>query len=108
LNAWREIPASLDRYRPEMKQAAEEYDFSTHLSLHASHAATISNDFAKALAVAGTVDECRQRVAELAATGVDRITFALLSGGRESRLASLVQVADAVRETNPAGKAVNA
>ena len=108
LNAWREVPASLDRFRPEMEQAAAEYDFATHLSLHASHAATISDDFAKALAVAGTVDECRQRVAELAATGVDRITFALLSGGRESRLASLVQVAAPVQNIDSAGKAVNA
>jgi hypothetical protein len=52
----------------------------------------VSDEFAKVLAVAGTTEECRQRLAELATTGVDRLTVTLLSGGRERRLEQIAEV----------------
>jgi 5,10-methylenetetrahydromethanopterin reductase len=75
-----------------MDRAAREYDFSTHLSLRAEHADTVSDEFAQVLAVAGTTEECRERLASLASTGVDRITVTLLSGGRERRLEEIAEV----------------
>jgi 5,10-methylenetetrahydromethanopterin reductase len=99
LNSWRELPETLEPFRAEMRKAADEYDFSTHLSLSAAHAATISNEFAKVLAIAGPVDECQRRLSELAATGVDRITLTLLSGGRERRLDSIAEVWSGIRSS---------
>ncbi|MCW3040977.1 MAG: class flavin-dependent oxidoreductase [Solirubrobacterales bacterium] len=92
MTTWRDMPSSLEPYRSEMDRAAKEYDFSTHLSLSAGHADTVSDEFAKVLAVAGTTQECQSRLAALAATGVDRITVSLLSGGRERRLEEIAEV----------------
>lgn len=92
MTTWRDMPSTLEPFRSEMDRAAREYDFSTHLSLSAEHADTVSDDFAKVLAVAGTTEECRQRLSSLAATGVDRLTVTLLSGGRERRLEQIAEV----------------
>jgi 5,10-methylenetetrahydromethanopterin reductase len=97
MTTWREMPSSLEAYRPEMDRAAKEYDFSTHLSLSAEHADTVSDEFAKVLAVAGTTAECQQRLSAIAATGVDRITVTLLSGGRERRLEQIAEVWEPLR-----------
>ena len=92
LTTWKQVPPSLERFRAEMDQAAATYDFSQHLSLRAGHAGTVSDDFAKVLAVAGDAAEVAERLAGLVATGVDRVTLTLLSGGRERRLAELAEV----------------
>jgi 5,10-methylenetetrahydromethanopterin reductase len=92
MTTWRSMPSSMEPYRAEMDRAAREYDFSTHLSLRAEHADTVSDEFAQVLAVAGTTEECRERLASLASTGVDRITVTLLSGGRERRLEEIAEV----------------
>jgi 5,10-methylenetetrahydromethanopterin reductase len=92
LNTWKELPQSLERFRPECEHAAATYDFGEHLSLHADHAGTVSDEFAKVLAVAGDARECEERLAGLIATGVDRLTLTLLSGGRERRLADIAAV----------------
>jgi hypothetical protein len=42
--------------------------------------------------VAGDARECEERLAGLIATGVDRLTLTLLSGGRERRLADIAAV----------------
>lgn len=109
LTTWKAMPASLERFRAEMEQAATSYDFSKHLSLRAEHAHTVSDEFAKVLAVAGDHEECVSRLAELVDTGVDRVTLTLLSGGRERRLADMTDVWGSVMErtvqrTGGAGK----
>ncbi|MQA74469.1 MAG: LLM class flavin-dependent oxidoreductase [Solirubrobacterales bacterium] len=97
LTKWKQVPASLERFRDEMERSAATYDFGDHLSLRAGHAEAISDDFARSLAVAGDREECRRRLISLAGVGVDRITLTLLSGGRESRLEELAEIWDAVR-----------
>lgn len=92
LTRWRSLPASLERFRDEMDEAAASYDFSSHLSVSADHADSVSDDFVSALAVAGDVETCRTRIDELVAVGADRITVSLMSGGRERRLADLLEV----------------
>jgi 5,10-methylenetetrahydromethanopterin reductase len=89
---WKTIPASLERFRPEMARSAEEYDFGQHLSLSAHHPETVSDGLAAALAVVGSPAECAVRLSALAKLKPDRITFALLSGGRERRLADTLEV----------------
>jgi 5,10-methylenetetrahydromethanopterin reductase len=92
LTTWKSVPASLERFRQEMEEAAATYDFAQHLSLRAKHAGIMSDEFARVLAVAGDHDHCRERLRSLAATGVDRMTITLLSGGRERRLADITDV----------------
>jgi 5,10-methylenetetrahydromethanopterin reductase len=81
-----EFPSGLERFRPEIEQAKAGYDYTQHLSTHAGHQDTVSDELTAALAVAGTTDECGARVAELLATGIDGCIFPLLGGGRLDRL----------------------
>jgi 5,10-methylenetetrahydromethanopterin reductase len=93
----KELPDSLERFREEMNRAVETYQFSSHLSLSAPHAEAVSDEFAKVLAIAGTFDECANRLRGLADLGPDRITVTLLTGGREDRLDTLVRLWDECR-----------
>jgi 5,10-methylenetetrahydromethanopterin reductase len=103
LTKWKRVPPSLERFRPEMERAAASYDFGEHLSLRAGHATTISDDFARALAVAGDRTECRERLLSLAGAAVDRITLTLLSGGRQRRLEELAELWRGIRSQVGAG-----
>jgi 5,10-methylenetetrahydromethanopterin reductase len=95
-NAWKEMPPGFERFRDEFARAAAEYELVEHLSLRAGHKTVVSDEFVRAVAVAGDRDACVGRVAELGALGIDRITFALLSGGRERRLEQLTDVKEAI------------
>jgi 5,10-methylenetetrahydromethanopterin reductase len=80
------FPAGLRPYEAEIRRAKETYDYSQHLSTHAEHRSSVSDDLTAALAVAGTPDECGRRLAGLMAAGVDGCIFPLLGGGRIERL----------------------
>jgi 5,10-methylenetetrahydromethanopterin reductase len=81
-----ELPAGLEPYAEEIRRAKEEYDFSQHLSVHASHQGAVSDGLARALAVSGNAQECTSRLRELRACGADGFIFPLLGGGRLERL----------------------
>jgi len=51
----------------------------------------VSDEFTRTVAIAGDEDDCLERLHNLAGLDVDRITFALLSGGRERRLEQIAQ-----------------
>lgn len=89
LAVFKELPAALSRFRPEIEAAARSYDFGQHLSRNPTGPSPISDEFARSVAVAGDHDYCKARLRELAALGVDRITVSLLPGGREKRLSDL-------------------
>jgi 5,10-methylenetetrahydromethanopterin reductase len=93
LATWKEVPPSLRPFSSEMEAARDRYQFASHLARGAAHSAEISDEFARALAVAGPPDECQRRLAGLAQLGAGRITATLLSGGRERRLEQLVELA---------------
>ncbi len=78
--------------KSEFARAADAYHLVDHLSLQAGHKELISDEFVRSVALVGDVDTCVSRLRELWALDIDRITFALLSGGREQRLAHLVDV----------------
>ena len=86
---WKRMPPAWERFRPEFARAAGEYGLVDHLSLQAQHKHTVSDEFVKSVALAGDLDTCVERLRELWRLDIDRITFALLSGGREERLAQL-------------------
>ncbi len=88
---WKQLPAGFDRFHEDFGRAAQRYELIDHLSLHAAHNVAVSDEFARTVAIAGDEDHCVERLRELAALDVDRITFALLSGGRLRRLEQLAE-----------------
>jgi 5,10-methylenetetrahydromethanopterin reductase len=88
---WKQVPPSYERFRPEFEKAARSYHLVDHLSLHAEHKESVTDEFTRMVAVAGDEAHCVDRLRELAGLDVDRITFALLSGGRERRLAQMAE-----------------
>jgi 5,10-methylenetetrahydromethanopterin reductase len=73
-------------HREELDRASQAYDFRHHLSRGAPHGGTVSDELARDVAIAGTVEECVQRLSGLVALAPDRITMTLLPGGRDARL----------------------
>ena len=81
-----EMPAGLEAFEDEIRSARDQYDYSSHLSTRAGHRHAVSDELAAALAVAGTPEECAQRIAGLLAAGIDGCIFPLPGGGRRERL----------------------
>lgn len=88
-DVWKHMPPAWERFRPEFAAANSGYHLVEHLSLHAGHKQVVSDDFVRSVALAGTAKQCVARLKDLAALDIDRITFALLSGGRKRRLEQL-------------------
>ncbi len=86
---WKRMPEAWERYRDEFARAADAYHLVEHLSLQAGHKEIVSDDFVRSVALVGDVDTCVERLQALWELDIDRITFALLSGGREARLEQL-------------------
>jgi len=85
-DVWKQMPPAWERFRPEFAAANSGYHLVEHLSLHADHKQVVSDDFVRSVALAGTAEHCIAQLRELAALDIDRITFALLSGGRLRRM----------------------
>ena len=85
-DVWKQMPPAWERYRPQFKQAAEQYHYKEHLSLHAGHKQIVSDEFVQSVAVAGNLKSSIERLKSVAALDIDRFSFALLSGGRLRRL----------------------
>lgn len=88
-DVWKTMPPAWERFRPEFAAANSGYHLVEHLSLHAGHKEVVSDEFVRSVALAGTVEQCLERVRELQKLDIDRITFALLSGGRMRRMEQL-------------------
>ena len=82
LGQYRAFPASLLPFRDEIIASAESYDYTEHLSTHATHSDTVSDELVRALAIVGTSDECAARLRELKATGIDSLIVPLAGRGR--------------------------
>jgi alkanesulfonate monooxygenase SsuD/methylene tetrahydromethanopterin reductase-like flavin-dependent oxidoreductase (luciferase family) len=81
-----ELPPALESFRGEIERARDEYDYSQHLSTHAGHRGTVSDELTRTLAVAGTAEECGRRIGGLLGAGIDGCIFPLMGGGRLERL----------------------
>lgn len=88
-DVWKTMPSAWEKYRPQFKRAAEEYHYKDHLSLHAGHKEIVTDEFVQSVAVAGNLKTCIEKLKEVATLDIDRISFALLSGGRRRRLQQL-------------------
>jgi 5,10-methylenetetrahydromethanopterin reductase len=88
-SVWKHMPETFERFRPEFTRAKEAYHYEEHLSLRAEHKQVVSDEFVQRVAVAGNLAACVARLREIVALDIDRVTFALLSGGRRRRLDQL-------------------
>ncbi len=86
---WKQRPPLLERFSADFARAAAAYEFLDHLSRHARHRGTVSDELTDFVALAGSADRCSERIRRLLERKVDRISFALLSGGRMERIAEL-------------------
>jgi 5,10-methylenetetrahydromethanopterin reductase len=94
----RELPASLAPFTEEIARAKADYDYAEHLSTRARHQDTIGDELVRTLAIAGTPEECVERVRPLLDTGVDDLVFPLMGAGRLERLRVLTeQITPALR-----------
>ena len=82
---WKDLPPSLQPFTADFKHAAEGYDFARHLS-RAGEPEPVSDKFVDWIGVSGSAEECAAKIRPLLDLKVDRLTFALLPGGREVRL----------------------
>jgi 5,10-methylenetetrahydromethanopterin reductase len=83
---WRSLPEPLQRYEREFDQAAAAHSFGSHLARGSDDRGSVSDGFVDWVGVAGDLDHCVAKIQPLLELGVDRITFALLPGGRGERL----------------------
>jgi 5,10-methylenetetrahydromethanopterin reductase len=83
---WKELPGFLEPYREDFARAAAAYNRLEHVSRHAEHKQAVSRTLVNMLAVAGTPAECRQRLHELSGLGLNRMTVAIIGGGRQERM----------------------
>ena len=82
---WRDLPPSLAPFAAEFQRVAEGYDFARHLS-RSGEPEPVSDEFTDWIGIAGSVDQCVTKIRPLLDLKIDRLTFALLPGGREARL----------------------
>ena len=82
---FKELPESLARFAAEIRASEETYDYSEHLSSSAEHSHAVSDDFARALAIVGSAQECVERLRKLRDVGVDTFIFPLAGRGRAAR-----------------------
>ena len=100
---WKRMPPAWERFRPDFARAADAYHLVDHLSLQARHKAIVTDEFAKSVALAGDLETCVEGLRKLWQLDIDRITFALLSGGRMQRLAHLSDTVIGAVEATGAG-----
>lgn len=101
---WKELPPVCVPFTADFERAVSSYHLVEHLSLHASHNDSISEEFVRWAAIAGSEDQCVARLEQLAALDIDRVSFALLSGGRSRRLHQLAErILPRVKGCSPAG-----
>jgi|SRR5579864_2148735 len=83
---WRELPDPLAPFAREFERAAAAHSFGSHLARGSDDQNSVSDAFVDWVGVAGDLDHCVEKIRPLLDLGIDRITFALLPGGRAERL----------------------
>jgi 5,10-methylenetetrahydromethanopterin reductase len=65
--------------RPTIEKIREAYDYHRHLSLGAAHGDLVPDRLVDKFAIAGSPDECLERVRALVACGIDEVNIVLMS-----------------------------
>ncbi|OKH81542.1 LLM class flavin-dependent oxidoreductase [Mycolicibacterium sp.] len=95
--AIRPLPAKVE---PSLEQAIdrirESYDYYQHMNTEASHADLVPDELVDLFALAGTPDECAQRLKEIEALGVDQVSIVPFVRPGESRAPTIRTFAEIV------------
>lgn len=84
---WKDLPEPLVRWREEFQKAARAYNFQKHLARETNvDANEVNPEFVRWVGVAGTPEQCTEKIRPLLGLKVNRFTFALLPGGRAERI----------------------
>jgi 5,10-methylenetetrahydromethanopterin reductase len=100
----RPLPAQVD---PSLQEAIdrirETYDYYHHMDTEADHADLVPDELVDLFAMAGTPDECRARVADVAKLGIDQMSIVPFVRPGESRTATIRAFAEIVDGLEPRG-----
>ncbi len=85
---WKHLPDFLVPFKEDFRRASESYNRLEHMSSHASHKKSVSPEFTDYVALAGTADECLERIRALETLGLNGVTLAFRAGagGRAARM----------------------
>lgn len=83
------LEAAIDRIR-------ESYDYYHHMDTEASHADLVPDELVDLFALAGTPDECAQRLKEIEALGVDQVSIVPFVRPGQSKETTIRTFADIV------------
>jgi 5,10-methylenetetrahydromethanopterin reductase len=99
--AIRPLPAKVE---PALEKAIdrikESYDYYQHMDTEASHADLVPDELVDLFALAGTRDECAQRLKEIEALGVDQVSivpFVRPGQSREPTIRAFAEIVDGQR-----------
>jgi alkanesulfonate monooxygenase SsuD/methylene tetrahydromethanopterin reductase-like flavin-dependent oxidoreductase (luciferase family) len=76
------IPKALTDY----VQARKFYDYNEHSRVGAKHGEFVTDEICDRFCVIGSVEQCRQKLRDLAAVGVDQFNIYLMTHGQEETL----------------------
>ncbi len=96
----RPLPAPID---PELQQVVdrirESYDYYHHMDTEASHADLVPDELVDLFALAGTAEECTERLAQIQGLGIDQVSivpFVRPGQSREATIRTFAEIADRV------------
>lgn len=96
----RPLPAEVSPHlQSAVDRIRETYDYYHHMDTEADHADLVPDELVDMFALAGTPEECRERVRELAKMGLDQVSivpFVRPGESREPTIRTFAEIADGV------------
>lgn len=96
----RPLPASVDpAQQAAIERIRESYDYYHHMDTEAAHADLVPDELVDLFALAGTPDECRKRLQEIADVGVDQVSivpFVRPGGDRADTIRRFAEIVDSL------------
>lgn len=96
--AIRPLPAAVDpALEAAIARIRDSYDYYSHMDTEASHAELVPDELVDLFALAGTRDECAQRLKEIESLGVDQVSivpFVKPGRSREATIRTFAEIVD--------------
>ena len=96
----RPLPAEVSpRLQAVVDRIREQYDYYHHMDTEADHADLVPDELVDLFALAGTPDECRARLKEIARLGIDQVAiipFVRPGQSRTGTIRTFAEIADSI------------
>jgi 5,10-methylenetetrahydromethanopterin reductase len=97
----RPLPASVDpSLQAAIDRIRDSYDYYHHMDTEAGHADIVPDELVDLFALAGTPDECEERLRTIAGLGIDQVSIVPFVSPGESREPTMRTFADIVQRIN--------